>query len=276
MSQHLKCVNCNGSSFSGYLVLNQYEYKRCNECNLVQLVPLPTTEDLKNYYSSEYYNEHYNAEKDQYEAISLHNSIHVQIVKNHFNISPSTSVLDYGCGMGYFLASLKNLGYNNISGFEFNKVSAMVLNQKGIDYYDIHKEKDRNFDIITLWAVAEHLTDPIDTFKFLKTRLNKGGILVIGTVRIDDFVDKTSFGYTMWADPPAHTLLFNKQNLIAMIKKVGFTDVEIECDHSINNIYNSKYQLLKRLLKKIILFYKTDRKNKRGDFGSYIVAIAKN
>ena len=50
-----KCVNCNSTGFKNYLELRGYSYKRCSSCKLVQLSPLPTIDELKLFYDSNYY-----------------------------------------------------------------------------------------------------------------------------------------------------------------------------------------------------------------------------
>jgi len=125
-----------------------------------------------------------------------------------------------------------------------------------------------------LWDVAEHLLEPIDVFKLLRSRLNDGGVLIMGTARIDDFVDRTGFGYTMWADPPAHTILYSKELLLSMLTKAGFSRVEEDTKHTISNIYNSPIKMMKRLLKKIVFWFKTDRVNKRELSASYLIVVS--
>ena len=271
-----RCKYCQSTKFSDYLFLNGFKYKRCTKCTLVQLVPMPALDDLAKIYDRNYYAENYNVNvKEQATAIKQSSQIQYEILKRNYKIQPTTKFLDFGCGIGGFLDAVNENNNKFIYGVELNKISSEIIKKKGFGFIDDLGQSSETFDIITLWDVAEHLNDPIATFKLLKSKLNKDGILVLGTARIDDFVDKTAFGYTMWADPPGHTLLYNKKVLLKILKSSGFENNWIDNEHSIGNIYNSKYKMFKRLIKKIIFIFRTDRKNKRGDFGSYLVIIAK-
>ncbi len=269
-----KCVNCNSIDFKSYLELRGYSYKRCNACKLVQLSPLPTIDELKLFYDSNYYK--YNFEEksaDIKTVIKEQNDVQFDVILRNFHVNDTTKFLDYGCGVGGFLDTLSLKGNKNIFGFEFNKISSKLIQDRGYGYVDVYKD-NQTFDVITLWDVAEHLLDPVDVFKLLHSRLNKTGILVIGTARIDDFVDRTGLGYTMWADPPAHTILYSRELLFSMLNKAGFDNVKEDTKHTISNIYNSRAKMLKRLIKKIIFYFKTDRANKRELDASYLIVVA--
>ncbi len=269
-----KCVNCNSSEFENYLELRGYSYKRCKACKLVQLSPMPTPDELKVFYDSNYYTYNFEEKSSNIKAeTKRQNDVQYDVIQRYFQISDTTKFLDYGCGVGAFLDTLNLKGNKNISGFEFNEISAKLIQDKGYGYVDVYKD-NQTFDVITLWDVAEHLLEPVEVFKLLHSRLNKGGVLIIGTARIDDFVDKTGFGYTMWADPPAHTILYSKELLFSMLSKAGFGKVEEDTKHSISNIYNSKIKMIKRLIKKIIFYFKTDRINKRELSGSYLIMVS--
>lgn len=271
------CVNCNNSDFADYLFVKNYNYKRCKSCKLVQLVPLPTIEKLSAFYNEDYYIKggYITDDINRISTIRDQTQIQYEIVKRNYKIEKGTKFLDFGCGVGYFLERLRANGHEFIYGYEFNSVSLKIIEDKGYNSILNLEQNNQKFDVITLWDVAEHLIDPINTFKMLHEKLNNNGVLIIGTSRIDDFVDRTAFGYTMWADPPGHTILYSKKTLQMILRNSGFENNWIDTKHTLANIYNSKYQMFKRLVKKLLFYSKTDRKNKRGDFGSYLVVISK-
>jgi hypothetical protein len=270
------CKYCESSIFSDYLSIGGYSYKRCKKCKLVQLVPMPSDKELYEFYSENYYLKNYNFDDvDRAKVIASHTQAQYEIVKQNFKFESNTKFLDFGCGTGAFLDVLSENDHSFIFGHEFNKAAELVILRKGYKHVSNLEESKETFDVISLWDVAEHLTDPVTTFTLLFKKLNKNGILVIGTSRIDDFVDKTSFGYTMWADVPGHTLLYSKNSLKNILQKSGFSIISVDEKHSISNIWNSKTLMLKRLIKKIVFFYMTDRKIKQDKFGSYLVIIAK-
>ena len=162
------CIYCRHSDLSDYLVLNNYKYKRCNTCNLVQLIPMPTSDELTKFYDEIYYSKNYDTNSsDRDSIIQKHTQIQYEVLKRNFKIDQNTKFLDFGCGIGLFLDRLNINKHKFIYGFEFNQISSGILKSKGFEYVNIFEQNEHTFDIITLWDVAEHLIDPIETFKLL-------------------------------------------------------------------------------------------------------------
>lgn len=72
------------------------------------------------------------------------------------------SILDLGCGYGFFLNACVKNGYKNISGVEitgeFIKVAEKTFNIKSISQTDIisHLKTEKTYDVITAFDVLEH------------------------------------------------------------------------------------------------------------------------
>lgn len=98
-------------------------------------------------------------------------------------------ILDVGCGDGYYLYLLSNLGLNlQLTGTDFDKralSSAKVfLKNKKIKlvYGDLMTKlpfKAGSFDKVVMSEVTEHLPDDIQGLKEVKRILRKNGILVL-------------------------------------------------------------------------------------------------
>jgi SAM-dependent methyltransferase len=57
-------------------------------------------------------------------------SHHQRILKPHLPLNPDFAVLDVGCGMGFALGSLRQLGYRHLEGFDTDN-NQVALAQKG-------------------------------------------------------------------------------------------------------------------------------------------------
>jgi len=84
-------------------------------------------------------------------------------------ILKNKDILDFGCGWGGFLGNVKN--YKSLSGVELNKecINHIQKNVKKINISNNINYFDKNFDIITMFHVLEHIPHQIETLKtFIK------------------------------------------------------------------------------------------------------------
>lgn len=101
------------------------------------------------------------------------------------------SFLDVGCSSGSVLKVAGACGFD-IHGVEpAAKAAATAQTVPGAKIFNgfLHEAAypDNHFDIITLFEVIEHLTDPISLVKEINRILKPGGTLVIGTGNADSW-----------------------------------------------------------------------------------------
>jgi len=84
-------------------------------------------------------------------------------------------VFEYGVGLGQNIFLMENK-----FGFDISKFALEFSTKKGIQTYSSLDEiPEESFDIIIFCHVLEHLTNPTETLKLIKTKLKLGGKLVI-------------------------------------------------------------------------------------------------
>ena len=93
-------------------------------------------------------------------------------------------ILDVGCRNGAFLEILKNNGYTNLLGIDLCVEAVEETLDKGIECieYDIQEDDiflEESFDVITLFHVLEHVSDPVKTSEMIHKILKVNGILFI-------------------------------------------------------------------------------------------------
>lgn len=130
------------------------------------------------------------------------------------------SILDFGCGSGYFIEAARK--YFDVEGVEFSDDLRKWLKKKlNIETYKTLSKTKKKYDIITAFDVIEHVKDPTNLLKEFKKKLNKGGIILIYTP------NKNSLGFNFLGYnnnllvPPAHLFYFNKTSFNLMTKKAG-------------------------------------------------------
>lgn len=139
-----------------------------------------------------------------------------------------TTVLDFGSGTGKFSKLAKLNGFE-VSAFEMVNSVHDSENYKGIPIFksieDIPKGK---FDIVTMFHVIEHVSDPrqilSEAHSILKKNQENGGLLVIETPSSQDaLVSRFKVQeYLEWIYWSHHPLLYSASSLISVVQNNGF------------------------------------------------------
>lgn len=142
--------------------------------------------------------------------------------------SPAT-VCDVGSGFGEMVAALSTL--YTASGIEPENRARQHSASNGFRTYEsVDDVRDRNlyFDALTLFHVIEHITNPQEFLKELKSILKPNGLIFIETPNANDALltkyDLESFqAYTYWSH---HPILYTKQALCNLLEMNGLTILE--------------------------------------------------
>lgn len=153
----------------------------CNDCGLIQQLPLPSSAELQRYYATEY--------RQDYKKTRQPKSKHVlraarlAVAREHFLRSTGITkggLLDVGAGGGEFVAICNRSGFQaegvepNIGYSEYAR-SQYGANVRTMELADL----DGSYDVITLFHVLEHLPSPTAVFSRLHQLLNPGGCLFV-------------------------------------------------------------------------------------------------
>ena len=151
--------------------------------------------------------------------------------KNQFlHIISDKKWLDIGTGMGGILDLLRPFA-KNVVAVEPQQKALELLKKEGFEVYqDISKVPTDDFDIITLFHVFEHLTEPLQTLQMAHSKLKKGGKIIIEVPHANDFLlsflDLNAFkDFTFWSE---HLVLHNRQSLSTFLDKAGFKNIVIK------------------------------------------------
>ena len=123
--------------------------------------------------------------------------------------SDQKTVLDFGCGKGVFLSFAKEKGFF-VKGVETSLPRAGFAEKYfGIEvnktYYESGQIFSEKFDILTIFHVIEHLTDPLPLLdNLVKENLTCNGILVIEVPNFESWQSKWAGKRWMQLDVPRH------------------------------------------------------------------------
>ena len=176
-----------------------------------------SSENLRQHYVDGY------ADQRQMDGQRVNATVNRQVLRQ-FRIGLSgKSLLDVGSGYGMFLSDASKSGAHRVVGVELSKVersfSANVLGLESHD--DLHKLSEGDqFDIVTLFEVIEHISDPHEFLASATKRLKPGGSLIIGTDNFTcDVVRCLGDQFPKWI-PHEHISLFNPGTLRTVIERV--------------------------------------------------------
>lgn len=162
------------------------ELIKCKECGFAHQYPLPTLDELGEYYAYHFYSKQkpdYLSKMDDEADYWL--TMYDWRLKNIFKhtSSKNNKVLDVGSSGGFFLEAARRLG-SDVYGIEPSLQAAEYCQRKfnikvSTEVYEKSHFDNGMFDVIHLSLVLEHLLDPFHFIKWASEKLKKNGILVI-------------------------------------------------------------------------------------------------
>lgn len=137
-------------------------------------------------------------------------------------------LLDVGCYIGVFLEIAQERGWE-AWGVEPSHWAAREARRRGLRVIegtldDVYLA-DEFFDVITMWDVIEHLTNPLGDLRKSYRLLKKGGLICIHTINIESLLARLMGRHWPWL-MEMHLYYFSPRTLAAMLRKAGFTVVK--------------------------------------------------
>ena len=134
-------------------------------------------------------------------------------------------LLDVGFGSGAFLKIASEMGWHT-EGIDFDPKAVEVVRARGLNVScasaDELATQDRQYDVITISHVIEHVHAPMALLRNLYRLLKPGGILWLETPNLFSH-GAARFGRNWMAlDPPRHLVLFNPESLRMCLSQAGF------------------------------------------------------
>jgi predicted TPR repeat methyltransferase len=232
MASEFACIQCKSSNASpifseckDYYLQKPYRanYVRCGGCGLIQQAPLPT--DVASFYDD--YPIH------QKKSL-VHNlmrqwvmgACYFQTRKFLAERNGPAVLLDFGCGDGWFLHSIRTQRLELI-GFEANNEHAVSLS-KTLElpvYGDenaLLQVYEGRVDVVTMHFVLEHLTDLNRAFETVQRLLKPNGVFYFVIPHISSW-EARLFG-KKWhnLDAPRHISFPEAQSIRQLSERWGF------------------------------------------------------
>lgn len=178
------------------------------------------------------------------------------------------TLLDIGSGLGENLAVYKEHGWE-VVGIEFNEYAARKSRELyGVTVFNEPIERARlprnQFDLITLWGVLEHLSQPIPVLTEVIKHLAPDGSLLVMVPNFDSLLGSYLKDYPRDADRlldgDKHLVLYTRKGIEYLAHKMSLSIVDITTrgldiatvlDYVSSESETRLYRLLKKELSKI-------------------------
>ena len=138
-------------------------------------------------------------------------------------------LLELGASWGLLMATARWQGYE-VEGLELaSKASSWGRERLGLDLKQGRVPEDLptgSWDVIVMLEVIEHLTHPDTVLQTLRSRLRRGGQLVLSTPLLDHpYHQVTGYDDPMWG-VPGHLIYYDRRTLQDALERAGMRLVE--------------------------------------------------
>jgi len=139
-------------------------------------------------------------------------------------------LLDVGCYTGVFLDVAAKRGWP-VTGVEPSRWAGDVARRRG---FTVHSGTvttaplvPKSFDVVTMWDVVEHLTDPVAVLARARELTSDDGWLVAATLNVEAWIARLMGRRWPWY-MRMHLIYYTRQTLTAVLARAGWRTVAIE------------------------------------------------
>jgi 2-polyprenyl-3-methyl-5-hydroxy-6-metoxy-1,4-benzoquinol methylase len=202
----------------------------CGACHCLFLSPMPGADEIAAFYPSQYW---WNSQQKTgalkkletiYRKLALHG--HISFIVRAAGNRTGLDLLDVGCGSGTLPGLLKQRGFQPV-GVDFSAEAARVAEtENGVRVFvgslEQAKFPDECFDMVTLFHVMEHVSEPRGVLAEVSRVLKPDGVIVLQVPNIDSWQFK-AFGAKWYGlDIPRHVIDYSRQSILKLLEDSGF------------------------------------------------------
>lgn len=233
-----KLKNISKSTYSARRIPDKIHYRilKCVRCGLIFSSPIIAIEKISDFYKESSCNY-----KDQIPYLITTYFKLVDDIKRFLPKNPK--VLEVGCGNGFFMKALMNLGFTkNVFGVEpsikiVSQADSTIRNKIKLSVFKPNLFPKNSFDLICCFHTLDHMVDPNKFIKESKAILRKNGYIVIVTHDTEGLSVKL-FGEDSPIFDIEHIYLFNKKTLRKIFVRNSFKVIKV---FNLVNSYSLSY-----------------------------------
>src|SRR5262245_24289773 len=203
----------------------------CLSCRCLFLNPMPGDEEIAGFYPTQYWWSSSKSGKGTLKTLeSIYRKLalrdHIQFIMRSAADRSGVELLDVGCGSGTLLGLIKKRGIRP-TGVDFSSEAAQVAaKENGVRVVVGSLAEagfpNHSFDIVTLFHVMEHVTNPRSVLAEVSRILKPDGVVILQVPNIDSWQFK-AFGAKWYGlDIPRHVIDYSKGSILNLLAASGF------------------------------------------------------
>lgn len=213
-----------------------YTYFRCPECGLVSTYPIPSQTDIIAHYQAKFRQGNYALSRRYQTTYALLCRNMAQRLAKFLTTQKQSlnhqTLLDIGTFTGEFLKAAHQYGAD-VYGTELQPEAVAIANQKfpgKIIQADVQSRRfpHRQFDIITIQAVIEHVPNPDQLIRRCQKLLKPGGYLMLETPNSHSLLARSLGRFWPPYAPIEHIHLFSVESLSRLLTQNGFSVIMVD------------------------------------------------
>lgn len=229
------CIVC-GTPQAHMFDYRLYHYYRCPNCQHVTTYPIPDKQTTAQHYAGKFISGNYQILREASHEYAQVYADYIRVLRRqllrHGPGFDGLRALDIGCFTGGFLQMLQAHGVD-VYGLELQGEAVAIANehlpgrvvQADIDTADL---PNKTFDIVSLLAVVEHVSNPIRLLRRSAELLRSGGFMIVQTPNSGSFLARAMRGLWPLYAPVEHIHLFSRQSLERALNNVGMQGIVYE------------------------------------------------
>lgn len=197
---------------------DRFNVCRCAVCGLVRLNPRLDEAELSGFYDGEYFNGAHEIGYESYERDRwLYEKTFARRLRLIRRFKSAGTLLDIGCGLGYFLNVARHAGYD-AHGLDCSAYAAEHCRSRfpgkvrqGFLARDLYTEKF--FDVVTMFDLFEHVYHPREFLRVLHAATKDDGIVVVTTPNQRSLLARVSRKNWVSYKIPEHVFYYTPETL---------------------------------------------------------------
>jgi SAM-dependent methyltransferase len=212
-----------------------YEMVRCRSCGLVRSDPVADEDTLAALYNS-------SALTYGEEAGELSTTYGKYLDRAARHCRETRSLLEVGCGNGFFLEEALRRGFTEVAGVEPGKSMVASAGPAVRDKIKCVTMRPglfppESFDVVCFFQVMDHLADPLAALREARALVRPGGVVLILNHNVESFSARLLGEKSPIVDIE-HTFLYSPDTLSKLANRAGMQVLDIG---PVFNFYRARY-----------------------------------